>query len=198
MATVAVLVTNITRLGKAVAKYAAFSSPTAVQKAALDKNVKLLNVNIAGLGQALAAAAAPLVIVPPTIPAPPGPIAAAPDFGIRQEMSATLYWPWVSAWFQARFPDAYSAGRGVPPDEIAAQATADDCLAQVCGCSLLGYPAGIYSTLGDWSLYSALVSISVESGLVEHRVYHMGKLVGTKVGGASDGLAYAKSLGFNW
>jgi len=188
MATVAVLMANIVRLGKAVEKYAAIPKPTPKQQAALTKNVGLLNVNIAALQAALVTAP----LVPSAAPAL-APVEKPPNFGVRQEMSAALYGAWVDAWFVRTFPLGTA-----DPGDIAKAALADGCLAQVSACGSLGYPDGIYAKLGDWSLYTALVSIGLEGQQFEHRVYHMGALVGTQVGGPGDGLAYAKTLGFNW
>lgn len=124
-----------------------------------------------------------------------------PNFGNRQEMSAGLYGDWVTAWFQRTFPEAYAdwppTVHAVAPGAIADAAKADGCLAQVCAAGVLGDPAGPWADLGDWSLYTALTGTTDNGGFV-HRVWHMGKLVGSMVGGPGDGLDYAKSLGFNW
>jgi len=118
-----------------------------------------------------------------------------PNFGESDAMSSGLYNEWVSAWIQRTFPDAYvnwpPEVKAISPEAIRVAAKAAGCLAQVSACGTLGFPGGPWDAMGDWSLYSALVS----TGGV-HSVWHMGKLVGTQSGG--DGLEFAKSLGFNW
>ena len=182
MATVADLMAQIIKFGKAAGKYAAIPSRTAAQEAALRKNVSLLNTNISALDKVLAAA--------PVAPVPD----KAPDYGVRQEMSATLYAAWALAWMKKTFPDAGT----FDPSAVLQAAKAAGCLAQVCASGVVGWPDGPYADLGDWSLYTSVVGTSLDAGTMDFRVYHMGQLVGEKIGGPNDGLAYAKSLGFDW
>lgn len=118
-----------------------------------------------------------------------------PNFGESKAMSGGLYSAWVTAWFQAKFPEAYRdfppVVHAVDPGAIADAAKADGCLAQVCAAGVLGVPGGAWTDMGDWSLYTGLVGSNDV-----HSVWHMGKLVGTQAGG--DGLEFAHSLGFNW
>jgi len=129
------------------------------------------------------------------------PVEPPPNFGDTPQMSSALYGDWVTAWFQRTFPDAYRdwppTVHAVDPNTIVAAAKADGCLAQVCAAGVLGTPDGAWSELGDFSLYTALTGESSEGGFI-HKVWHMGKLVGEKVGGPDDGLDYAHSLGFDW
>lgn len=110
-------------------------------------------------------------------------------------MGSGLYNEWVSAWFVRTFPEAYvdwpPTVRAITPEAIRTAALAAGCLAQVSACGSLGYPGGPWDAMGDWSLYTALVSTDGR-----HEVFHMGKLVGTQDSG--DGLEFAHSLGFNW
>jgi hypothetical protein len=192
MATVAVLMANIVRLGKAVGVYAAVPAPNAQQRAALTKNVKLLNTNIGGLAKAMGAVPVPPPVV---VPVDPVPVETPPNFGGSKERSITLYYDWVMAWLRRAFPDAGT----FDPGAVAKVAKAAGCLAQVSATGvILGWPDGPWADLGDWSLYTGLVGTSLEAGQIEFRVYHLGKLVGSKVGGTQDGLAFAASLGFNW
>jgi hypothetical protein len=124
-----------------------------------------------------------------------------PNFGDSKQMSSALYGDWVGGWMQRNFPEAYRdwppTVHAVTPQAIADAAKADGCLAQVCAAGALGTPGGVWSDLGDYSLYTALTSESTGDGFI-HRVYHMGALVGEKIGGPDDGLEYAHSLGYEW
>ena len=120
------------------------------------------------------------------------PAAVAPNYGDSRAMSSGLYNDWVAAWWIDHFGEG---GHAVDYGTVADAAKTDGCLAQVSAAGKLGSPAGPVPGLGDWSLYTAYTTTSDEDGLT-HRVYHMGQLVGTQVGG--DGLEFAHSLGFNW
>jgi hypothetical protein len=129
------------------------------------------------------------------------PVLKAPNFGDSAQMSSALYGDWATEWFQRTFPEAYRdyppTVHAVAPGAIAEAANRDGCLAQVCAASVLGTPDGAWSELGDFSLYTALTGES-SGGQFIHKVWHMGKLVGEKVGGPDDGLEFAHSLGFEW
>jgi hypothetical protein len=194
VATIAELIENVAKIRKFVGIYLDVPEPTDRQKNAMKVDLVQLDRNLGALQAALTA---PVALVT-DVPLPPVVKALAeevPNFGDSPAMSSSLYNEWVSAWFVRTFPEAY---RDWPPtvyavtaQQIAEAATEDGCLAQVSASGSLGWPDGPYADLGDWSLYTALVTTD---GF--HRVYHMGKLVGEQDGG--DGLEFAKSLGFDW
>lgn len=86
----------------------------------------------------------------------------------------------------------------ITPEALHEAAVKDGCLAQVTATGNFTTPDGVLAALGDFSLYSALTSTSTDTGEWKHQVWHMGKLVGEKVGGTDDGLDFAHSLGFDW
>ena len=130
-------------------------------------------------------------------PAPEPP----PNFGESQKMSSELYGEFAIKWMQRTFPHLYAdwppTVHATSPQSIADAAKRDGCLAQVTAAGVFGGPDSFNAGLGDYSLYTALTSEGTGDGFV-HKVWHMGELVGEKVGGPDDGLDYAHSLGFNW
>jgi hypothetical protein len=199
MATLADLIENVVSIKKHIDVYAALPRLNAKQTAALRTNLGQLGKNLA----ALAAYEAPVPIIVPLAVAPvkvAGP--AAPNFGESDAMSAGLYGDWMAKWVVARFPDAYAdwppTVKGIEAGTLAAAAVEDGCLAQVTACGNFGNPESRGADLGDFSLYTALTSTSTDTGEWNHQVWHMGKLVGEKIGGPNDGLDFAHSLGFNW
>jgi hypothetical protein len=192
-ATLETLISNVARIAGFVKVYADLPRLNAKQTAALNVNLGQLFKNLT----ALAAYTPPTpVVVALAAPLPEAiPVETPPNFGVRQEMSSGLYNEWVSDWIQRTFPAAYvdwpPMVGAIEPGAIATAATEAGCLAQVSAAGTLGFPGGPWHELGEWSLYTALVSTD---GV--HRVFHMGKLVGSQDGG--DGLEFAHSLGFNW
>jgi len=126
-------------------------------------------------------------------------VAPPPNFGASNKISSGLYGDWVSAWFQSSFPEAYRdwppTVYAVAPGTIAEKAKADGCLAQVCAFGPLGAPDGAWAGMGDWSLFTGLVSTSSEGNFV-HNVWIMGKLVASQTGGP-DGLPFAIANGLD-
>jgi hypothetical protein len=178
---------NVIKIRGFIGIYLKVPTLNAKQKAALATNLAQLDKNLA----TLATFATP-VADPPFV----APVAAVladpvPNFGERPEMSSGLYGEWVAAWWAKHFGGLASVNYGT----IVEQATAEGALAQVCAAGKIGSPDGPVPDLGDWSLFTALVSTQDDAGIT-HRVFHMGKLVGTQEGG--DGLDFAKTLGFNW
>lgn len=129
------------------------------------------------------------------------PIGDVPNFGDSDQMSGALYGDWVTAWVQKRFPEAYRdwppTVHAISPQALANAATEDGCLAQVTAAGVFGVP-DTEGSLGDFSLYTALASTALDGGMFIHKVWRMGKLVGSRIGGPDDGLDFAHSLGFNW
>lgn len=126
----------------------------------------------------------------------------APNFGDSKKMSSELYGEFATKWMQRTFPHLYAdwppTVHATSPQSIAEAATRDGVLAQVTAAGVFGPPDGYNAGLGDFSLYTALVGETRDDGQFTHNVWHMGKLVGTAVGGPDIGLDFAKSLGFDW
>lgn len=196
MASLETLIANVAKIAGFVKVYLKVPVLSPSQKAALKKNLAQLDKNLAAL---VAYTPPPPVVVPLTVPAVKAAVAPPPNFGESDAMSSGLYADWMSKWVVARFPAAYANWPpevgSITPEALHDAAVEDGCLAQVTACGNFSTPDGVWAALGDFSLYTALTSTMDDAGLT-HRVWHMGKLVGTQSGG--DGLDFAHSLGFNW
>jgi hypothetical protein len=200
MATVAELIQNVEKIRNFVGVYLSIDNPTKKQRDSLAIDLGQLDRNLAALTSALRA---PVAVVPvaPVVSVVAMDVAPPPNFGESDAMSSGLYNEWVTAWITGTFPEAYRdwppTVYGIDHTAIVAAAKEDECLAQVCAAGVLGIPGGVWDALGDWSLFTAVASTSVDGGFL-HQVFHMGDLVGETVSGPGDGLEYAASLGFNW
>lgn len=174
---------------------------TRVVKSGDEAGIAKWSLRLADYSTRLAVLASPKAALAKAEVADLNPPEEVPNFGDSKQMSSALYGDWVGKWMQRTFPEAYRdwppTVHAVTPQAIADAAKADGCLAQVCAAGALGTPGGVWSDMGDWSLYTALTSETTGDGFI-HRVYHMGKLVGELTGGPDDGLEYAHSLGFDW
>ena len=188
MASLETLIGNVVTIRGFIGVYLKVPTLNARQKAALATNLAQLDKNLA----ALAAFTSPVVDPPFVAPVKAVLADPLPNFGDRPEMSTGLYREWGAAWWTAHFDGLPAVEYGT----IADAAVAEGCLAQVCAAGLLGSPDGPVAGLGDWSLYTALTTTQDDTGGVVHRVYHMGRLVGSQAGG--NGLEFAHSLGFDW
>ena len=172
MATLEELIANVSKIRRFVGVYLDVKEPTPKQRDALRVDLVQLDRNLAALTAALAPTLRAATIEP--IEAPP---VAEPS----NRISSKIYGAWGMVWFQESFPEALAdyppVVHLIDPARIAEKATGDGVLAEVCAAGFLSTPGGLWPELGDWSLFTGLVTTTGDAALAQ--LWIMGELVAT-------------------